>query len=206
MINLKKYLGQYRTELWFILFTAQCFLASFASANDNTYLNPYPQVKMETSMGNIIVELDRNKAPITVNNFLGYVNDKAYDNSQFHRVISNFVVQGGGLSADYKTLSEKTAIANESGNGLKNERGTIAMARSYYPHSATRQFYFNLTNNNQLDPSSKRWGYAVFGEVIEGINVLQAMSEVQTGVNRQINQPDVPLKPIILKSVTLLSK
>lgn len=179
--------------------------SSLASTDDNTELAPYPQVKLETSMGTIIVELNRQKAPITVANFLNYVSKGEYNNTLFHRIIKDFVVQGGGLSPDFSELPAQNAIVNESGNGLLNERGTIAMARSHHPHSASRQFYFNLEDNTQLNPSSRRWGYAVFGEVIEGMDVVQAISQVPTELNQEIKQADVPIKPVILTSVILLT-
>lgn len=195
VINFKKVM------LFSLLTLFMTYLAPSVQAEDK---NPFPKVKMETSMGTITLELDRNKAPLTVENFLSYVANEDYNNTIFHRIIKNFVVQGGGLTPDFKTLKENTPIANESGNGLTNDTGTIAMARSLYPHSATRQFYFNLTDNNQLNPSSMRWGYAVFGEIIEGMDVLNAISQVPTGYNQQINQPNVPLTSVILKKVTLV--
>ncbi|MGL4613309.1 MAG: peptidylprolyl isomerase [Shewanella sp.] len=166
----------------------------------------YPQVEFDTSLGKIVVELDRTRAPITVDNFLTYVVKGEYNNTIFHRVISDFVVQGGGLNPQLEELPEGKPIVNESGNGLTNSMGTIAMARDNDPHSATRQFYFNVTDNTKLDPSKRRWGYAVFGEVIEGKPVLEAMAEVETTTNPKLNWPDVPVTPIILKSAKLLPK
>ncbi|WP_417760363.1 peptidylprolyl isomerase [Shewanella sp.] len=168
--------------------------------------NLYPTVVLETSMGKIVVELDRTRAPITVNNFLTYVVEGEYDNTIFHRVIADFVVQGGGLDQDYKERTEGKPIVNESGNGLSNTTGTIAMARENDPHSAVRQFYFNVADNKKLDPSPRRWGYAVFGEVTEGMDVLQKMSQVPTGENKELRWQDVPLTPIILKKATLIRR
>ncbi|KFZ36397.1 peptidylprolyl isomerase [Shewanella mangrovi] len=168
--------------------------------------NLYPVVEMDTSMGKIVMELDRTRAPITVDNFLTYVVKGEYDNTIFHRVIADFVVQGGGLDPNYKERPEGKPIFNESGNGLSNETGTIAMARENDPHSAIRQFYFNVADNKKLDPSSRRWGYAVFGEVTEGMDVLQKMSQVPTGENSELHWQDVPLTPIILKKATLLPR
>ncbi|MCL1036044.1 peptidyl-prolyl cis-trans isomerase [Shewanella submarina] len=168
--------------------------------------NLYPMVKMETSMGTIVVELDRKRAPITVDNFLTYVVKGEYNNTVFHRIIADFVVQGGGLNPEFAELPSIAPIVNESGNGLSNQPGTIAMARDNNPHSATRQFYFNVADNTKLDPSPRRWGYAVFGEVTEGMDVLQAMSGVATGYNQTLGWPDVPLAPVILKKATLLSE
>ncbi|MGI1986612.1 peptidylprolyl isomerase [Shewanella glacialipiscicola] len=168
--------------------------------------NLYPRVEFETSLGKIVVELDRTRAPITVDNFLTYVVKGEYDNTIFHRVISDFVVQGGGLNPKFEELPAGKPIANESGNGLTNSIGTIAMARENEPHSATRQFYFNVADNTKLDPSKRRWGYAVFGDVIEGRLILEAMAIVETGTNRKLNWPDVPVTPIILKTAKLLPK
>lgn len=166
----------------------------------------YPQVEFDTSLGKIVVELDRTRAPITVDNFLTYVVKGEYNNTIFHRVISDFVVQGGGLNPQLEELPAGKPIVNESGNGLSNSMGTIAMARDNEPHTATRQFYFNVADNTKLDPSKRRWGYAVFGEVIEGKQVLEAMAVVETTTNAKLNWPDVPVTPIILKTAKLLPK
>ncbi|NMH67000.1 peptidylprolyl isomerase [Shewanella salipaludis] len=166
----------------------------------------YPRVEMQTSMGKIVIELDRTRAPITVDNFLTYVVKGEYDNTIFHRVIADFVVQGGGLNKALEELPEDKPIVNESGNGLSNALGTIAMARENEPHSATRQFYFNVADNTKLDPSKRRWGYAVFGEVVEGMEVLQAMAMVETAHNEKLDWPDVPVTPIILKQAKLLPR
>ena len=166
----------------------------------------YPQVEFDTSLGKIVVELDRTRAPITVDNFLTYVVKGEYNNTIFHRVISDFVVQGGGLNPQLEELPAGKPIVNESGNGLSNSMGTIAMARDNEPHSATRQFYFNVADNTKLDPSKRRWGYAVFGEVIEGKQVLEAMAVVETTTNAKLNWPDVPVTPIILKTAKFLPK
>ncbi|ABM00757.1 peptidylprolyl isomerase [Shewanella amazonensis] len=168
--------------------------------------NLYPQVEMQTTMGKIVVELDRTRAPITVDNFLTYVVKGDYDNTIFHRIIPEFVVQGGGLNPKLEELPESAPIVNESGNGLSNAFGTIAMARENNPHSATRQFYFNVADNTKLDPSKRRWGYAVFGEVVEGREILEAMAVVPTEHNSKLNWPDVPVTQIVLKSAKLLPR
>ncbi len=168
--------------------------------------NLYPQVEFDTSMGKIVVELDRTRAPITVDNFLTYVVRGDYNNTLFHRIIADFVVQGGGLSPKYEELPSDQPIVNESGNGLSNSLGTIAMARENAPHSATRQFYFNVADNKKLDPSSRRWGYAVFGEVSQGLEVLQNMALVETGTNSTLGWPDVPVTQVLLKKATLLPR
>lgn len=166
----------------------------------------YPKVKLETTMGNIIVELDRKRAPITVDNFLTYVVKGHYDNTLFHRIIPEFVVQGGGLNPKLEEKPTDKPIINESGNGLSNGLGTIAMAREDDPHSATAQFYFNVGDNTRLDPSKRRWGYAVFGEVVEGMEVLEAMSMVETQINTKLGWADFPVKEIILTKATLLPR
>ncbi len=166
----------------------------------------YPQVQLDTSMGKIVVELDRTRAPLTVDNFLTYVVKGHYDNTLFHRVIAEFVVQGGGLDLKQEERPVAAPIVNESGNGLSNTFGTIAMARDQNPHSATSQFYFNVGENVRLDPSSRRWGYAVFGEIIEGADVIQAMSNVATEQNLKLQWPDFPIKDIILEKATLLPR
>ncbi len=166
--------------------------------------NLFPKVQLETSLGNLVVELDRSRAERTVDNFLLYVVNGAYDNSIFHRVIGDFVVQGDGYTKDYQPIPEREPVINESGNGLSNAYGTIAMARTDDPHSATNQFYFNVADNDRLDPSSRRWGYAVFGEVVEGSEVLDAMAAVETGPNDVVPGGTVPVTPLMLIKATLL--
>ncbi|WP_371931131.1 peptidylprolyl isomerase [Shewanella sp. ULN5] len=166
----------------------------------------YPKVAFDTSMGKIVVELDRTRAPRTVDNFLTYVVKGEYNNTIFHRVIAEFVVQGGGLTPALAELPSTDPVVNESGNGLSNGLGTIAMARDNDPHSATRQFYFNVGDNKKLDPSKRRWGYAVFGEVVEGMDVLEAISLVPTAHNKTLNWPDVPVNQVILNKATLLAR
>lgn len=166
----------------------------------------YPEVEFDTSMGKIVVELDRTRAPLTVDNFLTYVVKGHYDNTLFHRVIADFVVQGGGLDLEKEERPTDQPIVNESGNGLSNLTGTIAMARENEPHSATSQFYFNVVDNEKLDPSSRRWGYAVFGEVTSGMEVLAAMALVPTEFNRKLEWPDFPIEDIVLKQARLLPR
>ena len=160
--------------------------------------NMFPIIVLETSMGVVEVELNRMRAPITSNSFLRYVLEGEYDGTIFHRVMPGFVVQGGGYTKDIeeKTLHENTL--NESGNGLKNVTGSIAMARYDDPHSATRQFYFNMNNNTSLDPSSKNWGYTVFGLVVSGMEVLEAISDTETGYSEALDAEDVPQVPVLL--------
>jgi peptidyl-prolyl cis-trans isomerase A (cyclophilin A) len=160
--------------------------------------NMFPTVRLETSLGDIEVELNRMRAPISVNNFLRYVLEGEYDGTIFHRVMPGFVVQGGGYTKDIEGKTLHANILNESGNGLKNITGTIAMARYDDPHSAARQFYFNMNNNSSLDPNSRSWGYTVFGEVISGMEVLEAIAGVETAYSEDLEAEDMPIEPILL--------
>ena len=165
--------------------------------------NFYPRVKIETSMGDITVELDRSRAPIAVNNFLRYVDKRSYQDTIFHRIVANFVVQGGGYDVDFNEKPSFPDIINESGNGLKNEMYTIAMARQKDPHSSNRQFFFNMNDNVSLDPG-RDWGYTVFGYVVEGTDALDAISLVETDYDTTWGWADVPVEPVIIKRVTVL--
>jgi len=165
--------------------------------------NAFPTVVFETSMGTVTVELNRMRAPATVNNFLRYAVDGRYDNTIFHRVMKDFVVQGGGYDAGWSEVPVGAPVINESGNGLKNNLGTIAMARFEDPHSATSQFYFNLANNDSLDPGARNWGYTVFGDVISGMDVLEAIGGVETGYNAEVDFQDVPLVNVTLIKVSV---
>jgi cyclophilin family peptidyl-prolyl cis-trans isomerase len=156
---------------------------------------------METSAGTIKIELFEKKAPITVANFLKYVDDKFYDGTIFHRVIPNFMIQGGGFVPGMKEKQTREAIKNESDNGLKNERGTLAMARTPRPDSATAQFFINLKYNDFLDRAKARdkVGYAVFGKVIEGMDVVDKIAKVETA--DRSGHENVPTQDVIIKSV-----
>ncbi len=162
-----------------------------------------PVVVIETNLGNISVELDAKNAPNTTANFLAYVDDGYFDDTIFHRVIPGFMIQGGGLTADMRDKPSKRApIQNEANNGLKNDRGTIAMARTNDPHSATSQFFINLKDNDFLNYRSETmqgWGYAVFGKVIEGMDVVDKIAAVPTG-NKGGHQ-DVPLETVTIKTI-----
>jgi cyclophilin family peptidyl-prolyl cis-trans isomerase len=160
-----------------------------------------PVVIIETSEGNIKVELNQDKAPVTVKNFLGYVDDKFYDGTVFHRVIPNFMIQGGGFEPGLKQKQTKDPIKNEAANGLNNDRGTIAMARTSDPNSATAQFYINLKDNDFLNQSKARdgVGYCVFGKVIDGQDVVEKIAKVETG-NRG-SYENVPTKDVVIKAI-----
>lgn len=172
--------------------------------------NKNPVVVMETSLGTVKIELNEDKAPVTVKNFLGYVDDKFYDGTVFHRVIPDFMVQGGGFDEDLKEKPTKGKIRNEAGNGLKNVRGTLAMARTSDPDSASAQFYINLKDNDFLnrEKAGDGVGYAVFGKVIEGMDVVDKIADVETGVRNLDGQPskDVPVKNVIIKSIRRADK
>ena len=188
------------------IFSLLLFVLSLSSNAKDGAIDPdnlFPQVKLETSMGVIIVELDRIRAPITVDNFLAYVVSGEYNDTVFHRIMPAFIVQGGGYTKDFELKKVNGNIINESGNGLKNEIGTIAMAKENRPHTANRQFFFNVADNTSLDPG-RRWGYAVFGGIIEGQEVVDAMALVKTDYNDEMDWEDVPIKPIMLIKASLL--
>lgn len=155
-----------------------------------------PRVKLETNLGAILIELEPKAAPATVANFLAYVENGFYVNTQFHRVIPGFMVQGGGLDLDLMPKKAHAPIPNESQNGLANLRGTIAMARTTHPDSATSQFYINLVDNPHLDGRPGTPGYTVFGRVIEGMDVVDRIAEIPTGSRNGLR--NVPLKPVII--------
>jgi cyclophilin family peptidyl-prolyl cis-trans isomerase len=161
------------------------------------------RVRIETSAGNIVVQLETERAPLSVKNFLQYVQENFYDGCIFHRVVSGFIIQGGGYDEKFVARTGHAPVANESGNGLSNRRGTIAMARSSGPHSADSQFYINLADNVILDPKPTRWGYAVFGEVVEGMDVVDDIGHRATATKDAMQ--DVPVEPVVIKRVVLLS-
>lgn len=177
-----------------------------------------PKVRMKTNKGDIVIELNAGKAPITVKNFLKYVGDKHYDGTAFHRVIEGFMIQGGGFALDGGNLVEKktgNGIKNESQNGLRNDKGTIAMARTNDPDSATAQFFINVADNAMLNFPNNN-GYAVFGKVVEGMDVVEKIKAVPTGAKQlsmrhpatgeviQSAADDVPVEPVVIESVTVV--
>jgi len=176
---------------------ALLLISTLAVAADN------PKVLMQTSKGEITLELDAAKAPISTQNFLRYVNDGFYNGTVFHRVIPNFMIQGGGLTPDMQKKSTAEPIENEARNGLKNVRGSVAMARTNAPHSATAQFFINHADNAFLDaPGQDGWGYAVFGKVTAGMDVVDAIAASETTVKG--GRRDVPVETILIESVTLV--
>ena len=181
------------------------FLLSFLILNVSFAANPV--VTMETSQGEIEIELFEDKAPNTVGNFLKYIDAKFYDGTIFHRVINNFMIQGGGFTQKMEEKKTRDPIKNEASNGLKNEVGTIAMARTNDPHSATAQFFINVSDNSSLNhagQSPSGWGYAVFGKVTQGMHVVNRIKMVKTG--NVSGYTDVPMDAIIIKSIKRKAK
>jgi peptidyl-prolyl cis-trans isomerase B (cyclophilin B) len=179
-----------------LVITSLVLAAGSAIAADSN-----PKVVLDTSKGKIVLELYADKAPETVKNFLAYVDAKYYDGTIFHRVIPNFMIQGGGFTADMKRKTTGPPIQNEADKGIKNDRGTIAMARTGDPHSATAQFFINSKDNGFLNHKSKTmqgWGYAAFGRVVEGMKTVDAISAVKT--TRRGPYSDVPAEAIVIKS------
>jgi peptidyl-prolyl cis-trans isomerase B (cyclophilin B) len=163
-----------------------------------------PKVRLVTSMGDIVLALDADKAPKTVDNFLGYVKNGFYDGTIFHRVIDGFMIQGGGFDGNFAKKTTQSPILNEADNGLKNDRGSIAMARTGDPHSATAQFFINVKDNSNLNHTSKSprgWGYAVFGRVVEGMEVVDRIRVVPTTTRGYYR--DVPVDPVIIESAVV---
>jgi peptidyl-prolyl cis-trans isomerase B (cyclophilin B) len=178
----------------FGLVLAFAFFADAEQAN--------PRILMKTTKGNMTLELYQDKAPVTVKNFLSYVDEKFYDNTIFHRVIKDFMIQGGGLTEDFIEKSTKSPIKNEAANGLKNKRGTIAMARMNEPHSATCQFFINHVDNSFLDNgvAADGWGYCVFGKVVDGMDVVDTIAKAPTMTKH--GMADVPRETLKILSVT----
>ena len=166
-----------------------------------------PVVQLDTNMGAIVIELNEEKAPKTVENFLNYVKSGHYDGTIFHRIIDGFMIQGGGMDAEMNEKATNAPVENEADNGLKNDKGTIAMARTQDPHSATSQFFINVKDNDFLNHSGKNmqgWGYTVFGKVTSGMDVIDKMRGVPTG--RFGMHADVPNEPVVINSATIITQ
>ncbi|MCK9512913.1 MAG: peptidylprolyl isomerase [Pigmentiphaga sp.] len=179
--------------------------AAAATSPEGNAMNP--RVKMQTTEGDFVIELDAAKAPNTVQNFLGYVQDGFYDGTIFHRVIGNFMVQGGGFEPGMKQKKTKAPIDNEAANGLKNDKYTLAMARTNDPHSATAQFFINVTDNDFLNftaPNPRGWGYAVFGKVVEGTETVDKIKGLPTGSKG--GHQDVPVDDVVITKAEVLAQ
>ncbi|OQW74674.1 MAG: peptidylprolyl isomerase [Proteobacteria bacterium ST_bin11] len=191
-----------RTPLVYLML----FLFSTLSfATENKMSNTHSKVKLTTSLGDVVIQLEDEKAPVSAANFLAYVKQGFYSGTIFHRVIPGFMAQGGGFDSTFKQKETNAPIKNEAENGLKNKRGTLAMARTNDPHSATAQFFINYKDNSFLDhtsPSPSGWGYAVFGEVIEGMEVVDSMAKQATG-SRGPHQ-DVPKTDIVIEKAEVI--
>jgi cyclophilin family peptidyl-prolyl cis-trans isomerase len=164
-----------------------------------------PRVRVSTNVGSFVIELDRGRAPLTVDAFLKYVTSGFYAGTIFHRVVQGFVAQGGGYTKDMMAKPTNGTVVNESGNGLSNLRGTVGFARGNEPHSGTSQFYINLADNIDLNPRPTRWGYAVFGKIIEGMDVVDDIGHRPTGAGGPFDK-SVPVEPIVVESVQVLNQ
>ena len=162
-----------------------------------------PRVSVVTNAGSFVVELDAERAPLTVENFLAYVGEGHYDGTIFHRVIQGFVAQTGGYTGDFVLKPVTRTVANESGNGLSNLRGSVGLARTADPHSGNAQFYVNLVDNLDLNPRPTRWGYTVFGTVVEGMEVADEIGHVPTGAGGQFDR-NVPVEAIVIERIEIL--
>jgi len=178
---------------WILLLLLSLWQVSLAD-ND---VPSFARVAIETTEGTIIIGLDGRRAPITVKNFLALIKSGYYNDTVFHRVIPDFMIQGGGYNRDLESHEPEGTIVNESGNGLTNLRGTVVMARLHEPHSAMAQFFINVVDNRSLDPKADRWGYAVFGYVLEGMDVVDKISNVRSAPGGQF-RADVPVVPVII--------
>ena len=179
--------------------------SSSQTKQDTSSMSTSPRVKLATSAGDIVIELDATNAPKSTENFVSYVRDGFYDNTVFHRVIDGFMIQGGGFEPGMKQKPTRDPIENEANNGLKNDKYTIAMARTNDPHSATAQFFINVANNDFLNhtaPTSQGWGYAVFGKVVEGEDVVDKIRAVKTG-NAGFHQ-NVPVEDVVIQKATVV--
>jgi cyclophilin family peptidyl-prolyl cis-trans isomerase len=174
-----------------------------AAATSSTAPAHNSRVRVVTSAGSFVIELNAERAPLSVANFLKYVDEGQYAGTIFHRVIASFVVQGGGYDAKYTLKPAPRKVVNEAGNGLSNQRGSVGLARAADPHGADCQFYVNLGDNAALDPNSSRWGYAVFGQVVEGMDVVDQIGNVATGARGPFKE-DVPLKPVVIEKIERL--
>jgi cyclophilin family peptidyl-prolyl cis-trans isomerase len=185
---------------------ARTLVAALSVILSTTAMAADPQVELKTSAGTVVLELYPDKAPKTVENFIQYAKDGFYNGTMFHRVIAGFMIQGGGFTTDFKQKDTRAPVRNEAETGLKNATGTIAMARTSDPHSATAQFFINVTDNAMLDfkfPTEQGYGYCAFGKVVKGMDVVERIARVATGPGPEPHR-DVPVKPIVIESVKVL--
>jgi cyclophilin family peptidyl-prolyl cis-trans isomerase len=189
--------------VWSAVIVTAAMVFTFGCQGETKPVKEQKMVKLETTKGDIVIELNEKAAPATTANFLRYVQEGFYDGTIFHRVIPHFVIQGGGHTPDMQQKPTHEPIVNEAANGLKNSRGSVAMARLPDPNSATSQFFINLVDNNNLDYAGpQKPGYAVFGKVVEGMEAVDEIAKVKTG--RRDHQGDVPVEPVIIKSAKVV--
>jgi cyclophilin family peptidyl-prolyl cis-trans isomerase len=177
------------------------FLSAWGAAYAEDSVPAHPHIRVETTQGTFVLELEGRRAPLTVQNFLSLVDSAHYDGTIFHRVMPGFMIQGGAYTPDLNARKSTYIIPNESGTGLSNTYGTIAMARTSNPHSASDQFFVNVADNTQLNPSPGAWGYAVFGYVIEGMEVVDKIATTRTGPAGKFRK-DVPMVPVVIKKMS----
>ena len=179
--------------------------AGLANAQEEEIVSTDPRVNVVTSAGSFVIELDVDRAPLTVENFLAYAREGHYDGTVFHRVIQGFVAQAGGYTGDFQLKPAERMVVNEAGNGLSNLRGTVGLARTSDPHSGNAQFYINLVDNLDLNPRPTRWGYAVFGTVVEGMEVVDEIGHVPTGANATFER-NVPVQNIVIERIEVIGE
>ena len=178
---------------------------TFAQEEQAEVVSTDPRVNVVTNAGSFVIELDMDRAPLTVENFLAYAREGHYDGTIFHRVIQGFVAQAGGYTGDFQLKPTERMVVNEAGNGLSNLRGTVGLARTSDPHSGNSQFYINLVDNLDLNPRPTRWGYAVFGTVVEGMEVVDEIGHAPTGANGPFER-NVPVQNIVIERVEVLGE
>ena len=188
-----------------LLGTALTAGVAYAQEEQSEVVSTDPRVNVVTNAGSFVIELDVDRAPLTVENFLAYAREGHYDGTIFHRVIQGFVAQAGGYTGDFQLKPTERMVVNEAGNGLSNLRGTVGLARTSDPHSGNSQFYINLVDNLDLNPRPTRWGYAVFGTVVEGMEVVDEIGHVPTGANGPFER-NVPVQNIVIERVEVIGE
>ena len=188
-----------------LLSTALTAGLAYAQEEQAEIVSTDPSVNVVTNAGSFVIELDVDRAPLTVENFLAYAREGHYDGTIFHRVIQGFVAQAGGYTGDFQLKPTERMVVNEAGNGLSNLRGTVGLARTTDPHSGNSQFYINLVDNLDLNPRPTRWGYAVFGTVVEGMEIVDEIGHVPTGANGPFER-NVPMQNIVIQRVEVIGE